>query len=92
MRLIYAFVLASMLSFVPAYAAIYHHNYRVASVVDSKPELSIVHAPTPGYSILVAKWPDGVVEKLVFKDTDINSSVLSVWLTERYDAYVQRTH
>jgi len=61
-------------------------NYQAAPLID------IYQGTTPGTSVIVITWPDGVVERLVYKNKDVKngSDGYLKWLQDRYDAYEER--
>jgi len=56
------------------------------------PRIDIYQGTTPGTSVIVVTWPDGVVDKLKYKDKDVKAGKDGYiqWFNERYEAYEKR--
>lgn len=61
-----------------------HADYR------TEPSISNYQGSVPGTSVIVVTWPDGKVDKLVYKDVDKSVDVYVKWFNERYDEYEKR--
>jgi hypothetical protein len=54
----------------------------------TEPLISIYQASSPSSSVLVLEWPDGSIDKLVVKNTELWYT--KAWVLERTEAYEQR--
>lgn len=57
-----------------------------------EPIISNFQGSEPGTSVIEVIWPDGKVEKLVYKDKDVENGATSYikWFRDRMDAYYER--
>ncbi len=55
------------------------------SLRDNEPKISIYQGTEKGTSVLVLQWPNGKIERLVFKDSDKQGYLL--WFNERLDSH-----
>ena len=55
-----------------------------------EPAISNYQGSESGTSVIVLEWPDGKVEKFIYKNKDSGSTNYLTWFNERYDAYEAR--
>lgn len=57
-----------------------------------EPIISNFQGSEPGTSVIEVVWPDGKVEKLVYKDKDVENGATGYikWFRDRMDAYYER--
>lgn len=58
-----------------------------------EPQISVYQGSQPGTSVIVVKWPDGVVERLLYKNKDVakGDTGYVTWFNQRYEAYLKRS-
>lgn len=55
------------------------------------PTISIYQGTEKGTSVIEVVWPDGVVERLKYKNKDAGGKGYLNWFNARMDAYEKRT-
>lgn len=64
----------------------------IVAKAEEEPNISIYQGTEKGTSVLVVEWPDGIRERLLYKDHTITvkDNTYIRWFNDRYDAYEKR--
>lgn len=57
-----------------------------------EPNISIVQSAEKGISVIIVQWPDGVTERLEYKNDEVKKGKTGYlhWFNDRQDAYEKR--